>query len=575
MSSVPSGEQSSEPSGETRKRRRLGLKRSKAGCLQCRQRRKKCQLDRPRCIGCAEREWECTYPTNSDSSLDQNHGAGEMPAEINANSSGLLVYNDEWMATDVTLFSDIFSGLVHAECECEIVNQQKHGCLQCPRRKRKCAFDSLSCIERASPYEYPTASSPETLATYDVDGFLNLPDLEDNTVASAVANRFMVLQFDPFDPLCMLALSLPQKELVHHFAASITSVISYYRDEKYCGKHILSPLTSASSSSPLIFSLCALASAHQAHLRGDEDDQSVDYYTRAIQQVMSSLFKSASDTSQAELLSSILLLVYYQIAKGGNPDAIASFLDCLYRRITAILADLSTSAGIPSFPESTIYLFQVFQYFDVMFSLSTHSQLRDRTLRLHNFLATYYRVHGRLRTDVDAVIGLASDLWPLIVQLAVICNSSEFGANITSEVQFHANLLELELCAWEVPVPLSESLDGQEVAMQASAKVYQIAAQIYLMYIVGQNDTNKMKALVKDGLEWLGRLCTLDGNMAALLWPISVVASECVDVADRVFVKAVLTKLSKRQGMRNVDRVMRAIEKQWEGTPLLELVMHG
>ncbi|KAK9241818.1 hypothetical protein V1506DRAFT_556368 [Lipomyces tetrasporus] len=514
MSSVPSGEPSSEPSGEIRKRRRLGLKR---GHLITR------ANDRDK--------WECTYPTNSDSSLDQNHVAGDMPEEINANSRGLLVYNDEGMATDVTLFSDIFSGLVHAECECEIVHQQKHGCLQCPRRKR---IGSLSCIERASPCEYSTASSPATLATYDVDGFLNLPDLEDNPGASAAADSFIVLQFDPFDTLCMLALSVPQKELVHHFAASVTSVISYYRDEMYCGKHILSPLSSASSSSPLIFSLF------------------LDYYTTAIQQVMSSLLKSASDTSQAKLLSSTLLLVYYQIAKGGNPDAIASFLDCLYRRITAILADLSTSAGIPSFPESTIYMFRVFQYFDVMFSLSTHSQLRDRTLRLHNFLATYYRVHGRLRTDVDAVIGLASDLWPLIVQLAVICNSSEFGANITSEVQFHANLLELELCAWEVPMPISESLEGQEVAMQAAAK-----------------------ALVKDGLEWLGRLCTLDGNMAALLWPISVVASECVDVADRVFVKAVLTKLSKRQGMRNVDRVMRDIEKQWEGTPLLELVMHG
>ncbi|KAK9384487.1 hypothetical protein V1515DRAFT_582896 [Lipomyces mesembrius] len=162
----------------------------------------------------------------------------------------------------------------------------------------------------------------------------------------------------------------------------------------------------------------------------------------------------------------------------------------------------------------------------------------------------------------DAVIDLASELWPLIVELAVTCNSSELSANITSIVLFHANLFELELCAWEVPVPVSESLEEQEVAMQVAAKVYQIASQIYLMSIVGQNDTNKMKALVKDGLEWLGRLCTLDGNMAALLWPIFVVASECVDVADRVFVKAVLTKLSKRQGMGKDDRVMRVVEKQ-------------
>ncbi|KAK9233990.1 fungal-specific transcription factor domain-containing protein [Lipomyces kononenkoae] len=552
---------------QVRKRRRLGLKRSKFGCLQCRQRRKKCQLEKPRCGGCVEREWECIYPVAVDSSVDRQ---GVTPAANAANSGKEEVADGD----EVELFrsdEDILSGLFPEGCG--IVGSKRQDCLEC-RRIKTCGFERPSCgtcAEHEWTCDYTTSSTKLPSGLLDANNLLDIPGLDNHV--NNINDNFTVL-FGLFDSPCVLALSSSQKELVNHFAVSMTGVISYYRGERYCEKHMLSLLTTAPSSSPLVLSLCALASAHRAQLRGAEDEHP-QYFTWAMNQVSGFLTQSSAKCSQSELLASILVLVYYQIAKGGDPDTIASLLDGAYRIITAMIADILATADAYPIPESTIFLLRIFQYFDVIFSLSTQFQLRDLSLQLHHFLETYSRSEALLQTDIDPVIGLAAGLWPLIVRICVLCNSCEFGANVTPEVQFQAYILGLELRVWKVPEQLSGTDLVQEVAMQEAAKVYQLAAQIYLLRMVGLIDKDHTKSLVNDALECLGRVCTLDGNMAALLWPVSVVASECVDAADRVFVKAVFTKLRKRQGMKNVERVLRGVECQWVGRPMLEPVMRG
>ncbi|KAK9320275.1 fungal-specific transcription factor domain-containing protein [Lipomyces orientalis] len=565
----------SQPGQMQKKRRRLGLRRTKSGCLQCRQRRKKCQLEKPRCTGCVEREWECTYPATANSSPDPQHAVAVAANTRREDVDGGKITDGD----DIALFrsdEDIFSGLLTEGSE--IVRTKKKGTLEC-RRKKKCGFGRPSCaicIDREWTCEYTTTSVAPSSEIFDADSLLNLPESANNSINGTplAIDSLAVLQFDLFDSQCLLTLSRSQKELVHHFAITMTALISYYRGERFCEKHMLSLLTTAPSSGPLVLSLCALASAHRAQVRG-ADDEHPEYYTRAMQQVSSSLIQSSTKCSHAELLASILVLVYYQIAKGGNPDTIASLLDGAYRTIMAMLPDAFATANVFTFSESTVFLLRVFQYFDVIFSLSTQFQLRDHSLRLHTFLATYSRFEAHSLMEIDPVIGLAAGLWPLIVQLCVVCNSCEFGANVTPEVQFQASLLGLELRAWKVPEQSWGWDLVQELAMQEAAKVYQLAAQIYLLRVVGLSDKDHIKSLVKDALECLGRVCTLDGNMAALLWPVSVVASECVDAADRVFMKAVFAKLGKRQGMKNVDRVMRGIESQWRGNSILELVMRG
>ncbi|KAK9433086.1 fungal-specific transcription factor domain-containing protein [Lipomyces doorenjongii] len=564
---------------QVRKRRRLGLRRNKSGCLQCRQRRKKCQLEKPRCTGCVEREWECTYPAPADASAAAHHAVTLVANAANTRSGDLA--GDKMIAGyDMALLrsdDSSFSGLLHEGWE--IIEAKKQDCLECRRKTKKCGLERPSCaicIERELTCEYTTTSAAPPSDIFDTDSLLNFTELENNVdnVTPLAIDSFAVLQFDLFDSQCVLTLSRSQKELVNHFALSTTAVISYYRGERYCEKHILSLLTTAPSSGPLVLSLCALASAHRAQLRG-ADDEHTEYYTSAMQQIAGSLIQLSTRCSRTELLASILVLVYYQIAKGGDPDTISSLLDGAYRTITAMLVDLLATTNVLSIPESTVFLLRIFQYFDVIFSLSTQFHLRDRSLRLHNFLTTYSALEAHSQMDIDPVIGLAAGLWPLIVQLCIVCNSSEFGANVTPEVQFQASLLGLELREWKVPEQSWGRDLVQEVAMQEAAKVYQLAAQIYLLRVVGLGDKDHIKSLVKDALECLGRVCTLDGNMAALLWPVSVVAAECLDAADRVFVKAVFAKLRKRQGMQNVDRVMRGIESQWRGNPIFEPVMLG
>ncbi|KAK9364776.1 fungal-specific transcription factor domain-containing protein [Lipomyces kononenkoae] len=562
---------SSSQLSQVRKRRRLGLKRTKFGCLQCRQRRKKCQLEKPRCSGCVEREWECIYPVAADSSPIQSR----IPMVANAET---IDVTQKTAGDHVALLGseeDILNRLFSEGCG--TMESKKQECLECRRKKRR-GFDRpwcASCAERDWRCEDTTSSTAQPPHMY-TDSLLELPELDNNgsNVTPLAIDNLAVLQFDLFDSPCVLALSRRQKELVNHFAGNMTTVISYYRGERYCEKHMLFLLANAPPSGPLVLSLCALASAHLAQLRGAQDEHP-EYFTGAMQHVSGSLIQSSTKCPQTELLASILVLVYYQIAKGGHPDTIASLLDGGYRIITGMLANMLPMTDVYSIPESTVFLLRIFQYFDVIFSLSTHFKLRDLSLRLQLFLETYSRSNTHSQTDIDPVIGLAAGLWPLIVQMCVLCNSCDFGANVTPEIQFQASILGLELGVWQVPGQSWGRDLLLEVAMQEAAKVFQFAAQIYLLRIVGLVDKEHTKSLVKGALESLGRVCTLDGNMAALLWPVSVVASECADAADRVFVRAVFAKLRKRQGMKNVESVLKGIESQWGGRPILEPVMHG
>ncbi|KAK9312243.1 fungal-specific transcription factor domain-containing protein [Lipomyces starkeyi] len=540
------------------KRRQVGLKRSRAGCLQCRQRRKKCHLEKPTCKSCQDRNWACVYPSPAPPISD-----GQMsPAarRLSSQSTVAAVIPSEYN-------NAIFSA----------------------------SFSDESSVD-ASLFDDTLVADPLTPSTSLV------PSPSIASMKSMAAN---IENLDGLDPLSILNYTRDQKELVYHFTMTISSVISYYRQEGPFRRLILSLLipvagrgpTASPPTGPLLSSLCALASAHKSYARGiAQGDQQLSYHTAALENLITHLedlpARLEDETIQNVLLSSILILVYYEIAKGGYIDSISMHLNGAYRIITSFLNHVIFRLQTPNttgtanyrVSKETIFLFRIFQYFDVICSLSKRDKLLDQSLQLHRFLSTYSRLRPPTTAasefpddGIDPVIGLAEDLWPLIVRLCILCNDSEFGKALTPDIMCRASLLELELSSWEVPAASSSTSSPGDLAMQAAAKVYQLAAQIYLLraFFPSENVADAIQGHVRCALDHLARVCTLEGNMAALLWPVSVVASECVDSIDRGFVKVVFQKLGKRQGMANVMRGLQSVEAGWRGIGDSEIVMFG
>ncbi|KAK9352462.1 fungal-specific transcription factor domain-containing protein [Lipomyces doorenjongii] len=540
------------------KRRQVGLKRSRAGCLQCRQRRKKCDLDKPTCKSCLDRNWACVYPSPAPTTSDVR----KSPAARRVSSLSTV---------PAVIPSDYNNAIFSA------------------------SFSDEGSVD-TSLFDDTLVADPLTPSTTLVPS---------PTVASMKSMSANIENLDGLDPLSILNYTRDQKELVHHFTMTISSVISYYRQEGPFRRLILSLLIPVAGrgpaapppTGPLLSSLCALASAHKSYAQGiAQGGQQLSYHTAALEKLITHLedlpARLEDENTQNVLLSSILILVYYEIAKGGYVDSISMHLNGAYRIITSFLNHIifrlqtsnTTGTANSRVSKETIFLFRIFQYFDVISSLSKRDKLLDQSLQLHHFLSTYSRLRPTTTSTsefpddgIDPVIGLAEDLWPLIVRLCILCNDSEFGKVLTPDIMCRASLLELELSSWEVPAASSSTSSPQDLAMQAAAKVYQLAAQIYLLrtFFPSENVADAIQGHVRCALDHLARVCTLEGNMAALLWPVSVVASECVDSIDRGFVKVVFQKLGKRQGMANVMRGLQSVEAGWRGIGDSEIVMFG
>ncbi|KAK9465659.1 fungal-specific transcription factor domain-containing protein [Lipomyces arxii] len=567
----------SESTNLRKKRRQVGLKRSRTGCLQCRQRRKKCRLEKPTCKSCQDRNWTCVYPSQTGSRESAPH-LQDSSRQDSVSTAGPVV---EFTSPPL---------------------------------------QNISSTEQIIPFNTGTSEGGTPESSIFDDTFLQ----DENTPTSApFATSSMALMpqignfsppiehLDELDPLLLLNYTPTQRELVHYFTDNVALVISYFKHEPPFRKLILGllmptsrqELISPASTGLLLSSVCALSSAHKSYALGlTPDDTQLTYHTAALEDLITLLedlpTRLEDENTQNVLLASILILVYYEIAKGGNIQSISMHLNGAYRITTSFLNHViyrlrscNSIVGTVGYQISneTYFLFKTFQYFDVICSLSKRGKLLDHSLQLYNFLSTYSRLrpgastkvaHGdQFETGLDPVVGLAEDLWPMIVRMCILCNDCDFGQSLTPTILGRASLLELEMSSWEVPNANNASVtpSPQELAMQSAAKVYQLAAQVYLLrtFFPLENVADMIQAHVRSALDHLARVCTLDGSMVALLWPVSVIASECVDSIDRGFVKVVFQKLGKRQGMGNVMRGLQSVEAGWRGVPGSESVMFG
>jgi hypothetical protein len=201
---------------------------------------------------------------------------------------------------------------------------------------------------------------------------------------------------------------------------------------------------------------------------------------------------------------------------------------------------------------------------------------------------------------VDTLLGLSSDLWPIIhrlshllayknsLQEAIKANELSKATVLRTELESTSQAIELALTNWKPTLCPSVDIEDnrferplEETRMQSilnNAEAYRHSAFVYLYRTIRslprshpsvQNHAH-IALFACSNVVKLAEQCH-DGPMSALLWPLFVAACEAVTEEDRKLALAAFGGTERRQGMNNIARAWEIVQEVWRRKDLADL----
>ncbi|KND94286.1 hypothetical protein TOPH_00781 [Tolypocladium ophioglossoides CBS 100239] len=325
----------------------------------------------------------------------------------------------------------------------------------------------------------------------------------------------------------------------------------------------------------------ALACAH-LEVRGVEGGQRSLYYHNQSIQGLARLIEQGDGVDKNELLAAVMLLVYYEVLVQRGPS---NLVDGHLRGAMAIMGRNGTAETNPT----TVFLERAFRFYDVIAALSFGTAPLSSCPSDGGF-APFAPLDSRgaaaAHDSVDALLGMATSLWPVIHRLSSLLGlrhaledalaRGELARAAVLRTGFDSTCaaIEVALHEWEPILPRGCAVDASSEAtaeqrrLQSivnSALAYRHSAVVYLYrsvygcargHAVVQHHTRvslaHCEATVAHG-----------GPMGSLLWPLFVAACEAVTPADRALAEHAFAGVGRRQGMKNIERAWRVVREVW------------
>ncbi|KAK0706346.1 fungal-specific transcription factor domain-containing protein [Lasiosphaeria miniovina] len=383
-----------------------------------------------------------------------------------------------------------------------------------------------------------------------------------------------------------------RRALVDHFCNVLSHLIVFREETGNPFQQLLLPLTRKDS--PVTNAIYALASAH-LECRGVENaEKSLYFHNQAIQGV-AQLIEPNSTVNRNEILAAIMLLVYYEVlVQKGRSNIVAGHLK-------GALTIMCTNPE-PSDPTS-VFLERAFRFYDVIAALSngtpplSAAPTPDCLLPLSPLGASA----GSPLCNVDALLGMATTLWPIIhrlsnllsmkteLQLAVRTNAiTPKIAVLRTEFETTAGAIEAALTRWEPHLaPILKCAAGNSPTMRPTiglapttrdrihsirnnALAYRHSAFVYLYRTIYGCSRSHNVVQMHTHLSLVHCVETVchAGPMGALLWPLFVAACEAVSAEDRELADQAFSAVNQRQGMRNIERAWMIVREVWRRADL-------
>jgi Fungal specific transcription factor domain len=200
-------------------------------------------------------------------------------------------------------------------------------------------------------------------------------------------------------------------------------------------------------------------------------------------------------------------------------------------------------------------------------------------------------------SEVDALLGAATDLWPTIHRLsqmlslktlletAIATGHTSKASILRTEIESTAHGIELALAKWQpqlTPPIKIESVAAESFAEATriqsilnNAEAYRHSAFVYLYRIIRLRPRSHFSVQKHAHLSLLACSSVVqlaeqfhNVSMPALLWPLFVAACEATTEEDRALATDAFIGLERRQGMRNIMRAWEVVQEVWRRADL-------
>lgn len=366
-----------------------------------------------------------------------------------------------------------------------------------------------------------------------------------------------------------------EQKLFFHFTSHVSKILTLSTEPSNPFVSVIVPL--AMRDQTIMRSMLSLAGSHLLNLEGRESDPELAHrnqrlHLMAVQgqsshfQVFDAVDSSLSSQQVEIILTCSLLLCLYELCEGSGSGAWQGHLDAARRLVRkTVVTELesmhtnrnacATQTGGP-LPRIDRFLVEFFIYHDSLATVTVFSEpvLKPQVYRDANpkFLAA----HGSSAADGPYVVGVQDGLFDIIGPISALRTRAKKkldGIVICEAVQIWQKLSE-----WQPPA-------SADVEYGLIGSLYQWALFVWLFSVVYPNDiTNtKVQLAVKEGLECLQQLEPTSGAMSCSLFPLFILGSSAVDLADRNGVLVEFQRLRSWSGLGNVSLALSVVQKMW------------
>lgn len=542
-------------------------RRSRAGCIHCKTKKKKCNEVRPQCDRCTERGLTCEYEVVKPRKRRRTSFAG---SALSNGSNSPPYYNDSW------------GGRFEEEGDIE---------------------DTIPKWETSSEYQYP----PSDVAPTAWDGPLD--EVEEIIRTESAPAGTMARSRSQYPDLAMIAPSpVPsplqefgaplfmeftdkrnRRALVDHFCNVLSHLIVFKEDMGNPFRQLVLPLSHASS--PVMNAIFALSSAHLEYRGVENPEKSLDFHNKALQG-LAQLIDQNEQSNREEVLGAIMLLVYYEVlVQRGNSNIVTGHLK-------GAMTIMRSGPQVVS--PTGLFLERAFRFYDVIAALSLGTppnSTTQPTAAPFPFPNSDNTVPKSPLSAVDTLLGLSTDLWPIIHRLsylvsyknslsaAILAGETLKATVLRTELESTSQAIEHALTKWKPTLAHTTDLEDdkfeaifEETRMQSilnNAEAYKHSAFVYLYRTIRtlprshsavQKHTH-LSLVACSNVVNLAEQCH-DGPMSALLWPLFVASCEAVTEQDRGLALTAFGGTEKRQGMNNIARAWEVVREVWRRADL-------
>ncbi|CZR49879.1 uncharacterized protein FPRO_16087 [Fusarium proliferatum ET1] len=594
------------------------IKRSRAACNYCKEKKKKCDETRPACSRCQERSQECIYKpiprrqrrkgesivpcspfdTNSYSSSGRAknvldvHAASKWNDDVHGKSANEDLLDDTTVTTQPPTLS---TSLVNHTASIS-ADQSDWVSTNIP------VISPLESVD----FQLPAFDDPKFLAEHvknaeegDIEKTFRRESIAitipKTTYASACANAYAT----PSPSLAMI-MPIPTQSPWFELCAPVFSEFSERNNRRVLFDHFYNVLSrrivfheeSGNPFQQLILPLCytsfvvtnavyALASAHLEHRGVRNDENSIYFHNRAIQG-LARLIQKGTGAGKNELLAAVMLLL---VQKDRS-----NIVDVHLKGAMAVMSKYETTID-----PTGIFLEKAFRFYDVIAALSFGtvplSSTRDIDYPTPSDSLESNGATSPLNS-VDTLLGMATSLWPIIHRLssllalkdelnvAVVNEEVSKVSVLRTEFQISATGIESALEDWRPTVPensvLNQNLEelspeqsaerGYLQSILSNALSYRHSAFVYLyrtIYGYPRRHVLVQRHAHKSLTHCIGTVSNT-GPTSALLWPLFVASCEAATLADRELAHQVFMAINRRQGMANIDRAWTIVQEVWQ-----------